>query len=196
VQSLEVANVLQLRIQWDPLFENAHIPFYTVSGNTWDCTGGTTKCPTYITGIVLDGLITPPGGKGLPCGPADPENAPCEDGLVTHPESLLPTTYAMELGVLSVNHYLLRMGEYSFSFIFGAIQQLSNQQPGFSRVATGGFGDQNNAWSWSMAWFTPPGAANGMLYVGTGRDPNCVTSATSAIQLASPSLYPPTLGTR
>jgi hypothetical protein len=194
VQSLEVANVLQLRIQWDPLFENAHIPFYTVSGNTWDCTGGTTKCPTYITGIVLDGLITPPGGKGLPCGPADPENAPCEDGLVTHPESLLPTTYAMELGVLSVNHYLLRMGEYSFSFIFGAIQQLSNQQPGFSRVATGGFGDQNNAWSWSMAWFTPPGAANGMLYVGTGRDPNCVTSATSAIQLASPSLYPPTLG--
>jgi hypothetical protein len=31
-----------------------------------------------------------------------------------------------------------------------------------------------------MAWF------NNMLYVGTGREPNCVTAATSAIQLGRP----------
>src|SRR5580698_6967433 len=194
VQSLEIENVLQLRIQWDPLFENAHIPFYTVSGNTYSCTGGPGSCPTSFTGPELTAITIPPGGKGAPCGPSYPDNAPCNDGLVTHPESLLPTTYAMELGVLNTNHYLLRMGQNAFPFILGVIQEFSNQQPGVSRVATGGFGDQNNAWSWSMAWFTPPGAPNGMLYVGTGREPNCVTSATSAIQLASPSLYPPNLG--
>jgi hypothetical protein len=191
VQSLEIANVLQLRTQWDPIFQNAKIPFYTVSGNTYSCNGGS-ECPTAVTGPILVQITTPPGGKATPCansatGP-NSGNAPCNDGLVTHPESLLPTTYGMELGVLAYNHYLLRMGQYSFPLVNGVVQELSNQQPGFTKVATGGFGDQNNSWSWSMAWF------NNMLYVGTGREPNCVTSATSAIQLASPSLYPPSIG--
>jgi hypothetical protein len=185
VQSLEIANVLQLRTQWDPVFQNAQIPFYTVSGNTYACNGGT-SCPTAETGPVLVSITTPPGGKATPCGATG--NAPCNDGLVTHPESLLPTTYAMELGVLAFNHYLLRMGDNSYPFINGVVQELSHEQPGVTKVATGGFGDQNNSWSWSMAWF------NNMLYVGTGREPNCVTSATSAIQLASPSLYPPSIG--
>ena len=185
VESLEVANVLQLRMQWDPLFENAKIPFYTVSGNTYSCNGGIT-CPTIITGPILVGITTPPGGKATPCG--NPGNAPCNDGLVTRPESLLPTSYAMELGILAYNHYLLRMGDFSFALVNGVVQELSNQQPGVTRVAAGGFGDQHNNWSWSMAWF------NNLLYVGTGREPNCVTSATSAIQLAIPSLYPPNLG--
>jgi hypothetical protein len=186
VQSLEIANVLQLRTQWDPIFQNAQIPFYTLSGDTYACQGGGTNCPTYYTGVELVNLTTPSGGKATPCG--KPGNAPCNDGLVTHPESLLPTTYSTELGVIAENHYLLRMGQFSFSFVNARVQELSNQQPGFSRVATGGFGDQNNSWSWSMAWF------NNMLYVGTGREPNCVTSATSAIQLQSPSLYPPSIG--
>ena len=70
-----------------------------------------------------------------------------------------------------------------------ACEELINEQPGFAQVNTGGFGDPNNTWSWSMAWF------NNMLYVGTGRDPYCVTSATSAIQTAaSPSIYPPEVG--
>ena len=186
VQSLEIANVLQLRTEWDPIFENSLIPFFTVSGNTYACTGGAGTCPTGLTGPILVTITTPPGGAATPCGEAD--TAPCNDGLVTHPESLLPTTYAMELGVIHANHYLLRMGDNSWSYINGRIQEQSAEQPGFLRVATGGFGDQHNNWSWSMAWF------NNMLYVGTGREPACVTAATSAIQLASPSLYPPTTG--
>lgn len=186
VQSLEIANVLKLRMQWDPVFENAHIPFYTVSGNTYACLAGTSQCPTIITGPILVSITTPPGGKTTPCGATG--NAPCNDGLVTHPESLLPTTYGMELGILAYNHYLLRMGQYSFPFVNGVVQQLSAEQPGVTRVATGGFGDQNNNWSWSMAWF------NNNLYVGTGREPACVTAATSAIQIGSSSLYPPATG--
>ena len=193
VQSLEIANVLQLRTEWDPLFQNSGIPFYTLSGNTYACAPGSGNlCPTAITGPILTQITTPPGGKATPCG--QPKNAPCNDGLVTHPESLLPTNYAEELGIIADNHYLLRMGVNSFSFINGHVQALWNEQPGVTRVATGGFGDQNNSWSWSMAWFTPTGSDTGMLYVGTGREPNCVTSATSAIQLASPSLYPPSIG--
>jgi len=188
VESMQISNVLQLRTQWDPIFENAKIPFYTVSGNTYTCAGLPNKdCITYLTGEELQIITTPPGGNpNGKCGSAT--TAPCEDGLVSHPETLLPTTYAMELGVLPVEHYALRMGYNSFPYVNEFVQTLWNEQPGFNRVATGGFGDQHNNWSWSMEWF------NGMLYVGTGREPNCVTSATSAIQLASPSLYPPGIG--
>jgi len=186
VQSLEIANVLQLRTLWDPIFRNAQIPFYTLSGNTYVCPGGIGTCPTGFTGPTLTKITTPQGGKATPCGQTG--NAPCNDGLVTHPESLLPTTYAMELGVIANNHYQLRMGDSSFSYINARVQELSNEQPGVSRVATGGFGDQHNTWAWSMAWF------NNMLYVGTGRETACVTAAASFIQLGEPSLYPPAAG--
>jgi hypothetical protein len=186
VQSLEVANVLSLRAQWDPVFQAAEIPFYTLSGNTYACTGGSGTCPTGFTGPVLTQITTPAGGKATPCGAAG--NAPCNDGLVTHPESLLPTTYAMELGVMPFNHYLLRMGDNAWSYVNGRVQELQNQQPGVTQVATGGFGDPHNTWSWSMAWF------RNMLYVGTGREPACITAAASAIQLAMPGLYPPAVG--
>jgi hypothetical protein len=94
----------------------------------------------------------------------------------------------MELGIVYANHYLLRMGDNTFSYINARVQELQAQQPGFFMVAEGGFGDQHNNWSWSMAWF------NNMLYVGTGREPNCITSAASAIQLGIPTLYPPNIG--
>jgi hypothetical protein len=186
VQALEIANVLRLRTQWDPIFQNAKIPFYTLSGNTYACPKGTSGCPTSFTGPELTKITTPAGGKATPCG--QPGNAPCNDGLVTHPESLLPATYSMELGVIANNHYQLRMGGSSFAYINARIQELSNEQPGVTRVATGGFGDQHNTWAWSMTWF------NNMLYVGTGRETYCVTSATTAIYLATPSLYPPAVG--
>ena len=187
VQSLEIANVLQLRTQWDPIFQNALIPFYTLSGNTYACPDGTSGCPTSETGPILTTITTPPGGDpNGKCTVAG--NAPCNDGLVTHPESLLPTTYAMELGIIANNHYQLRMGDSSFSYIKARVQELSNEQPGVARVGTGGFGDQHNTWAWSMAWY------KNMLYVGTGRETYCVTAATSAIQLQTPSLYPPEVG--
>ncbi len=37
VQSMEVANVEQLRPQWDAIFQQAQIPFFTLSGNTYTC---------------------------------------------------------------------------------------------------------------------------------------------------------------
>ncbi len=175
VESMEVANVLQLRTQWDPIFQNAKVQFYTISGNTFACLAGPGTCPTSETGPIL---ISITGGT----------KAPKNDGLVTHPETLLPETYGMELGILDYNHYLLRMGDYSWSFINARVTELQAQQPGFTQVANGGFGDIHNNWSWSMAWF------KNMLYVGTGREPNCVTSETSAIQLGIPSLYPPAIG--
>lgn len=176
VQSMEVANVQSLRLQWDPLFQKAGIPFYTLSGNTSNCTHGT-GCSTAITGPILTSITTPPGGT-----------APYNDGLVDHPESLLPTTYAMEIGVIHANHFALLQGSFSFPFVYGHVIALDNSQPGFKQVSNGGFGDEHNTWSWSMAWF------NNKLYVGTGREVYCVTSAVAAIQLGLPGLYPPSIG--
>ncbi|HLY17735.1 MAG TPA: dockerin type I domain-containing protein [Bryobacteraceae bacterium] len=175
VQSMEIAPVQQMRAQWDPIFQNARVPFYTLSGNTYACGPGQPTCPTAITGPILTSIT-------------GASKAPANDGLVTYPETLLPTTYAMELGVIPVNHYMLRMGDSSFNYINAHVLALANEQPGVTQVATGGFGDQHNTWAWSMAWF------NNMLYVGTGRETYCVTSATTAIQLGSPSLYPPGIG--
>jgi hypothetical protein len=190
VQSMEIANVEQLRTQWDPIFEQAQIPFYTLSGNTYTCVSGSGPCTTNITGPLLAGITTPPGGKATPCNETGnaPANAPCNDGLVDHPESVLPESYAMEMGVVNCNHFALRLGDNTFPFINAQVVAFQMQQPGFANVATGGFGDLHNSWSWSMAWF------NNMLYVGTGREVYCVTSATAFIELGLSGLYPPAIG--
>ena len=175
VQSMEVANVEQLRGQWDPIFQQAQIPFYTLSGNIYTCPNSTGPCATAITGPILASIT---GGA----------TAPFNDGLVDHPESLLPETYAMELGIVPCNHFELRIGDNTFAFINAQVLAFQMEQPGFKNVSTGGFGDSHNTWSWSMAWF------NNMLYVGTGRLVSCVTSATAAIELGISSLYPPSIG--
>lgn len=175
VQSLEVQNVQTLRAQWDPIFQKAGIPFYTMSGNTYQCASGTTGCSTATTGPVLTSIT---GGT----------TAPFNDGLVDHPESLLPTSYAMELGVIHTNHFGLFQGGNSFPFVNGRVEALENEQTGVTQISTNGFGDQHNTWAWSMAWF------NNKLYVGTGREVYCVTSATAAIKLGIPGLYPPSIG--
>jgi hypothetical protein len=175
VQSLQTSNVQSLRLQWDPIFQKAGVPFYTLSGNTYQCMSGTGTCSTTITGPILTSLT---GGT----------NAPFNDGLVDHPETFLPTTYAMELGVIHSNHFGLLQGINSFPFVQARVQTIENEQPGFTMVSTGGFGDQHNTWAWSMAWF------NNKLYVGTGREVYCVTSATAAIKLGIPGLYPPAIG--
>ena len=170
VQSLEIANVQQLRTQWDPMFQTAQVPFYTVSGDTWGTSGS-----THITGPILQSIT---GGT----------KAPKNDGLVTVPETFLPTTYAMNLGVEHVDHYQLRLGDASFAVIYSRVMAHESEQPGFKRIATGGFGNQHNTEAWSMQWF------KGQLYVGTGREVNCVSTADAAIQLNLPQLYPPLLG--
>jgi len=175
MQSMEVANVQTLRTQWDPIFQNASIPFYTLSGNKYACSKSSSSCLTAITGPILTSIT---GGAA----------APPNDGVTDLPESLLPTTYAMALGVIQANDFDLRLGDNAFSFVLGRVQELDNEQPGFQRVATGGFGDQHNTWAWSMAWF------KNKLYVGTGREVYCVTTAEEAVKFGIPSLYPPSIG--
>ena len=175
MQSLQVAGVQSLRLLLDPILQQAGIPFYTLSGNTFACPNSQKTCLTATTGPILSSLT---GGS----------KAPSNDGLVDRPESLLPTTYAMELGVIPASHFALRFGASSFQYVQAQVLALDNEQSGFRRVATGGFGDQYNTWAWSMAWF------NNKLYVGTGREVHCVTSAEAAIKLGLPGLYPPSIG--
>jgi len=178
VEALETTNVRQFRSQWDPIFENAQIPFYTVAGDICTEPKPSTACNNTGTGPILQSIT---GGT----------KAPANDELVTEPETLLPVTYAMQLGVELVNHYQLRLGDDSFSMIYARVMAQENQQngqPGLTRVATNGFGDQANTEAWSMAWF------NGKLYVGTGREVYCVTSADAAIESGLPGLYPPVIG--
>jgi hypothetical protein len=178
IQSMETANVLQLRTQWDPLFENAQIPFYTIAGNLCTEPNPSTACKNSITGPILQAIT---GGA----------SSPPNDQLVTEPETYLPTTYAMNMGVEATGHYQLRLGDNSFSMIYSRVMALENQQngqPGITRIATNGFGDQANTEAWSMAWF------NGQLYVGTGREVYCVTTADAAILAGIPGLYPPAIG--
>ena len=190
VQSMEVANVEQLRTQWDPIFEQAQIPFYTLSANTYTCVNSTGPCTTAITGPLLAGITEPPGGNLTPCNETGnaPGNSPCNDGLVDHPESLLPEGYAMELGIVNCNHFELRLGDNTFPFINAQVLAFQMRQPTFTNVATNGFGDSHNTWAWSMEWF------NGMLYVGTGREVYCVTNATAFLEIGLSGLYPPPIG--
>ena len=50
-------------------------------------------------------------------------------------------------------------------------------------LARKGFGDRQNSYAWSMAWF------KGKLYVGTGRSVMCVEAATSQFYFAFTSFY-------
>jgi hypothetical protein len=182
VQSLQTANVQQFRSQWDPIFQNSQVPFYTVAGDICPPTGYPNKLPPACvatgTGPILLAIT---GGT----------SAPSNDELVTEPETYLPASYAMALGVELEDHYQLRLGDNSFSMIYARVMAQENQQngqPGLTRVATNGFGDQANTESWSMAWF------NNQLYVGTGREVYCVTNADAAIEAGLPGLYPPAIG--
>jgi len=54
----------------------------------------------------------------------------------------------------------------------------------FTEIAQQGFGERQNTWAWSMAYF------NGKLYLGTNRSEDCITQATShMVDPATP--YPP-----
>ncbi|MGA3073574.1 MAG: dockerin type I domain-containing protein [Bryobacteraceae bacterium] len=183
VQALEIGNVQQFRRQWDPIFESAQIPFYTVAGDLCTEPKPSTACNNTVTGPILQSIT---GGT----------KAPPNDQLVTEPETYLPTSYAMNLGVELVNHYQLRLGDNSFNMIYSRVMAQENQQngqPGLTRIATNGFGDQANSEAWSMAWFTNA-VGQSQLYVGTGREVYCVTSALAAIEAGLPGLYPPAIG--
>ena len=182
VQALQSSNVEQFRAQWDPIFDNAQIPFYSVAGDV--CTPST----YLVTGSACADTGSGPILSTITGGASSPDN----DMLVTQPETYLPYNYSMIMGVELENHYQLRLGDYSFSLIYARVMAQENQQngaqPGLTRVATNGFGDEHNTEAWSMAWF------NNQLYVGTGREVYCVTYADAAAQSGLYGLYPPPLG--
>ena len=97
VQSLEIANVEQLRIQWDRDFQQRQNSLLHFVGQYLYVSDRRDTCPTGITGPHSDAVTITGGDVG---------KAPSNDGLVDHPESLLPTTYAMELGIINCNHFL------------------------------------------------------------------------------------------
>jgi hypothetical protein len=106
VHDMQTSIVSALRAQWDPVFQAAGIPFYTLSGNT-----DSGNPLTIITGPILQSLT---GGP----------NAPANDGIVTHPESLLPAGYAVELGVIHGNHFQVPLGHNAFPYIEQQISAL------------------------------------------------------------------------
>jgi hypothetical protein len=55
--------------------------------------------------------------------------------------------------------------------------------PGMRAIAERGFGDVDNGYAWSMAWF------RGRLYVGTARDPLCVEHATMEFYFPASRIY-------
>ncbi len=163
LQSMTTANVAQFRATADPYFLTAGVQFYTLAGTT-----GSGNIITDLTGLVLTGLV-----PGVP-----------NDGLVTVPESQLPDGYAAEIGEIKTDHFDAMQGSESFPYIKSRIDAQEIAAPEFSRIATGGFGDDHNTFMWSMEWF------NGKLYVGTGRDVNCYAHADDLVQTGLAIAYP------
>lgn len=162
LQSLEVATVQAFRAKADLAFSRSSIQFYTFAGNT-----GTGNPVLQVTAKILSTLTPGPN-----------------DGLVPLTSTLLPYAYSMNMGQTNSNHYQMNQGHVSFTVTDGPIQGLEKQVAGFRRILTSGFGDGSNTWAWSMKWF------KNKLYVGTGRQVNCVTFAASDVQQGTHT-YPP-----
>ena len=103
---------------------------------------------------------------------------------MTVPESQLPDGYAAEIGQIKTDHFDAMQGSESFPYIKSRIEAQEIAAPEFSRIATGGFGDDHNDFMWSMEWF------NGKLYVGTGRDVTCFSHADDLVQTGLAIAYP------
>lgn len=162
--------VATLRAQLDPLFTTAGIPFYTLEGSS------------YLSGASVVYVVTGPILKNL-------TNGVDNDGLVAVPEVYLPDSYAEDMGTVADDHTHMGYGKTAWPYIYGRISGLEVRAAGWKQIASGGFGDDQNAWAWSQTWF------QGNLYVGTGRNVDCITSDTAAVQTGVP-IYPPPGGER
>jgi pimeloyl-ACP methyl ester carboxylesterase len=145
----------------DPILRRTGVPFYTLSG------GQSLGHPiTSITGGILRALAP------------DQRN----DGLVTVERSRLPDDYASDLGTMSTNHFYADAGTNAWAHIAARIQGLEDTLAGFDKATTNGLGDSHNTFIWSMAWF------KGQLYIGTGREVQCISVRTADI-LTDGNLY-------
>lgn len=90
----------------------------------------------------------------------------------------------------NLREMLTRIGTLAIAALLGSyVAAAQSQYPplqrsNFTLSAPQGFGDRQNTWAWSMAWF------KGKLLVGTNRAEQCVTSAAEARENLGP--YPPT----
>lgn len=171
VESLKIANMAAFRATADPLFENLNIPIFHHAGTVFF-----DNPLTVITGTILKSLLP---GDSL---------AAKNDGFVPVGRTKLSYEFGINLGTVAANHFNTDSGSVSIPKITGRIQAIRNTIDEFQRIAINGFarwgGDANNTWAWSMAWF------KGKLYVGTGRQPDCITLLTSDVRLGT-SFYPP-----
>lgn len=162
---LRPEHVAQLRAQLDPVFETAGIQFWYIEGTSYT---GQQDLFYHITGPILKSLT-----NGVP-----------NDGLVATTEVTLPDSYADDLGGVAVDHTHIAFGQEAWPYVYGRIQGMEDRLSGWQRIASGGLGDDENTWVWSQTWF------NGNLYIGTGRQINCMVTYASALG-SGLSLYPP-----
>jgi hypothetical protein len=162
VQSLMTDNMEAFRKKADPVLRASGIPFYTMGGT--DARG---NLITEVTGIIL----------------YDRTKGQKNDGFVPFPRTKLPQDYANDLGEVKTNHFAVDSGWASFPKINGRLQILEYTLKQFDRIASGGHGDPHNNWMWSLEWF------KGKLYVGTGREIQCLSLLTSDTQVGT-NVYP------
>ena len=155
VFAMRTSAMADFRALADPVLRASGVPFFTMAGNH-----SLGHPITAITGDVLRLLV-----------PGQPN-----DGLVPLGRSVLPQEYATDLGGISTNHFYIDAGLQSWSKIAARIQGLEYTLAEFNRVATNGLGDSHNTFIWSMQWF------KGRLYIGTGREVQCISLRTSDIQ--------------
>jgi pimeloyl-ACP methyl ester carboxylesterase len=158
-------HVATLRAEIDPVLETAGVPFYTLEGSSYANQGALFY---NITGPILMNLT----------------NGVANDGLVAVNEVPLPDTYSEDMGEIKTDHTHMGFGDESWAYVYGRISGLENRFSGWKEIASGGYGDDANTWTWSQTWF------QGNLFVGTGRQINCDTTYSAAIG-SGLNLYPP-----
>ncbi len=165
VFSLRTQSVATFRAIADPVLQASGIPFFTLEGS--DARGNPI---TAITGLILY------------------QQTPVEknDGFVPVPRGRLPAEWSTDLGEVKANHFDVNSGSETFAKINARLQALEYTLQQFTRIAANGFGDSHNTWMWSMEWF------HGKLYVGTGREEQCLSMLTSDVQ-AGTNIYPLTV---
>ena len=171
VRDLETEKMAAFRSRMDPILRATGVPFYTIAGNTFEG-----HPITEVTGPLLRLLA--------PC-----INVVCaNDGLVTVADTKLPQDYSSNLGTVRYPHFYTDSGAVSFPKIWSRILGLEIKYDEFERITAGdktdGFGlDPHSSWIWSAHWF------NGKLYVGTGREVDCVSTLISDKNINT-NLYP------
>ena len=155
VFSMRTDSMARFRALADPVLRASDVPFFTVEGESFRG-----HPVTAVTGRILKDLV--------------PTEA--NDGFVTVPRGRLDSEYASDLGGVGENHFATDAGSATWAMIAARVQGLENTLAQLDRVVGDGLGDPHNTFIWSMKWF------KGRLYVGTGREVQCISLRTADVQ--------------